>query len=284
MMQSSHTITVESVQQSSRRATIAVVLMTKNEEIRLAACLDRVVGWADEIVIIDDLSTDRTVDVARRYTEKIFSYASEDDHFQQWNRGIDHATSDWILHIDADEFVTPQLKAVISQMLIEAHAYSAFEVMRKNVFLGHPMQHGGWYHRHLILFRRDRARCVGRGIHVRLHVDGTIGFLNADIEHYPFTSLAQFLDRQNHYTSVEAQVMRQTRGQLPMRAIIYQAGWRPLKLFWKFYVKKYGHRDGWHGLVFSVLFAFTHMMLWFKYWELTYAGTSANTAATQANA
>ena len=250
-----------------RRATLSVVLMTKNEEQRLATCLDRVAGWADEIVIIDDLSTDRTVEIARRYTDKIISCASEDDHYRQWNRGIDQATKDWVLHIDADEWVTPKLKAAIDQALSDDQGHSAFDLMRKNVFLGHPMRYGGWYHRHRILFRRDRARCVGKGIHVRLQVEGSVGFLDADIEHYPFTSIAQFIDRQNHYTSVEAQVMREERGILPIRTIVYQAALRPPKLFWKFYIKKRGYRDGWHGFAFSILFAFAHFMLWVKYWE-----------------
>jgi glycosyltransferase involved in cell wall biosynthesis len=252
---------------TARRATLAVVLMTKNEERRLAACLDRVAGWADEIVIIDDMSTDRTVEVARRYTDRIFCIPSEDDHFQQWNRGIDRASNDWILHIDADELVTPELKRAIDAILIDPQGHSAFELMRKNVFLGHPMRYGGWYHRHRILFRRDRARCVGKGIHVQLHVDGSIGFLNADIEHYPFTSIAQFIERQNHYTTVEARVMAEERGRLPARAVYFQAGMRPLKLFWKSYIKKQGYRDGWVGFVFSVLFAFAHFLLWAKYWE-----------------
>lgn len=249
------------------KATVSVVLMTKNEEARLAACLDRVAGWADEIVVIDDLSTDATVEVARRYTDRVFSYASEDDHFQQWNRGIEHATGDWILHIDADEWVTPELKAAIDRVRVDDQGYHAFDVMRNNVFLGHPMRAGGWYHRHRIFFRRDRTRCVGKGIHVRLRIDGPVGFLDADIDHYPFSSIEQFIGRQNHYTSVEARVMAQERGRLPGRTILFQAGLRPVKLFWKMYVKKRGCREGWHGLVFSVLYAWAHFLLWAKYWE-----------------
>lgn len=254
---------------SRPRATLAVVLMTKNEAPRLGTCLDRVAGWADEIVVIDDMSHDGTVEIARRYTDKVFCLPSEDDHFQQWNRGIDRASSDWILHIDADELVTSQLKEAIHGVLADAQGHSAFEVMRKNIFLGRPMRFGGWHHRHRILFRRDRARCIGKGIHVRLRVDGTIGFLNADIEHYPFSSIAQFIERQNHYTSVEARVMVEERGWPSIRTVYFQTGARPLKLFWKFFVKKQGYRDGWVGLVFSFLFAFAHFLLWAKYWELT---------------
>jgi len=252
---------------TGQRATLAVVLMTKNEEARLPACLDRVAGWADEIVIIDDCSSDRTVEVARRYTEKIEVIPSYDDHFAQWNRGIDRARSDWILHIDADEWVTPELKEAISRILVDAQGHSAFEIMRRNVFLGHPMRYGGWYHRHLILFQRERARCVGKGIHVRLKVQGTIGFLDAAIEHYPFSSIAQFISRQNHYTSVEAQVRVERDGPQSARKIWFQTTVRPVKLFWKFYVKKQAYREGWYGFVFSCLFAFTHLLLWAKIWE-----------------
>lgn len=262
-----------------KRETLSVVLMTNNEEARIATCLDRVVDWADELVLIDDLSTDRTVEIARRYTDKIFSYPSEDDHYQQWNRGIDRATSDWILHIDADELVTPQLKTAIHRILEDAQGYSAFEIMRKNFFLGHPMRYGGWYHRHLILFRRERARCVGKGIHVRLRVDGKIGFLEADIEHYPFTTISQFVDRQNHYTTVEARVMGEEQRTVPVRTILYQMSVRPVKLFWKFYVKKQGYREGTYGLVFSLLYAFVHFLLWAKYWELMRAQPRKETPA-----
>jgi (heptosyl)LPS beta-1,4-glucosyltransferase len=253
---------------SGRRATLAVVMMTKNEAHRLAACLDRVAGWADEIVVIDDLSTDGTETVAHRYTDQVHRIASHDDHFAQWNRGIERAASDWVLHIDADEWVTPELKRAINGVLRDDRGHSAFRLMRLNHFLGRPMRHGGWHHPHLILFRRDRARCVGTGIHVRLEVQGTIGQLDADIEHYPFSSIAQFLERQNHYSSVEARVRWEERGRLPMRTIAYQTAWRPGKLFWKFYVKKEGRRDGMVGLIFSVLFAFTHFLLWAQVWEL----------------
>lgn len=260
----------------AKRETLAVVLMTRNEEARLAACLDHVKGWTDEIVIIDDLSTDGTIEVARRYTDKIFSYACEDDHCQQWNRGIEHATADWILHLDADEWVTPQLKQAIDRVLREPSSHSAYEIIRKNFFLGHPMRYGGFYHRHLVFFRRSHARCVGHGVHpaARLVVDGSIGFLDAEVEHYPFASIAQYVARQNHYTSVEARSMLDERGRLPLRHIIFQAAVRPFKLFWKYYVKKKGYRDGWHGLVFCLLYVFVHFMVWVKYWELLYVGSA----------
>lgn len=264
--------------QSQRRATLSVVMMTKNEESRLAACLDQVVGWADEIVVIDDQSTDQTVEIAKRYTDKVFCHASEDNHDRQWNRGSQAALSEWILHIDADEVVTPALKRSIDETLQDPSTYDAFEIMRKNFFLGRAMRFGGWYHRHLVLFRRKRARCVGKGIHVQLQVDGAVGFIRAEIEHYPCTSLTQFVERQNRYTSVEVGIRFEKEGPVSGSVLVYQLLWRPVKLFWKSYVKNHGRKEGWHGLVFALLHAYLHMIFWAKYWEKM-AGFHPSTAA-----
>ena len=249
------------------RESVAVVLMTKNEEKRLSQCLDHVKGWADEIVVIDDESNDRTVEIAKQYTPKVFVHKSEDNHDRQWNLGSEKASSEWILHIDADEIVTPALKSAIDRALAQPNGFSAYDLMRLNFFLGRPMRHGGWRHKHRILFRRTKSRCAGQGIHVKLQVDGKVGFLNAEIEHYPFESITQFIDRQNHYTNVEAEVMLKEKGKLPWKEVRRQMGFRPWKLFWKMVVKQGGWRDGSTGFFFAALFAFFHHALWAKYWE-----------------
>ncbi len=249
------------------RESLAVVLMTKNEEGRLAHCLDQVKGWAEEIVIIDDESRDGTVEIARTYTPHVFIHGSEDNHDRQWNLGIEKASSEWILHIDADEIVTPKLKAAIDRALSDTDGVNAYDLMRLNFFLGRPMRHGGWRHRHRILFRKSKSRCAGQGIHVRLQVDGKVGFLDAEIEHYPFQSLTQFIDRQNHYTTVEAGVLLKEKGRLPWRQVRRQMVFRPWKLFWKSFVKHAGYREGAVGFFFAALFAYFHHALWAKYWE-----------------
>lgn len=249
------------------RESLAVVMMTKNEEKRLAHCLDHVKGWADEIVIIDDESTDRTVEIARGYTPKVFVHKSNDNHDGQWNLGSEKAASEWILHIDADEIVTPALKTAIDKALANTDGVNGFDLLRLNFFLGRPMRHGGWRHKHRILFRRSKSRCAGQGIHVKLQIEGKVGFLNAEIEHYPFQSLSQFIDRQNHYSSVEAGVMLQEKGKLPWKMVRRQMVFRPIKLFWKSYVKQQGFREGTVGFFFAALFAYFHHALWAKYWE-----------------
>jgi (heptosyl)LPS beta-1,4-glucosyltransferase len=274
----------ESAPQPSARPTLAVVLMVKNEQSRLALCLDRVAGWADEIVIIDDLSTDRSVEIARRYTDKIYAYASNNDHCLQWNRGIEHATAEWILHIDADEWVTPKLKQAIDRALANGQDRQAFEMWRLNFFLAHPMRFGGWRQKHLILFRREGTRCVGSGIHTRnrLQFTGSVGFLDEEIEHYPFDSLHQFIERQNLYTSVEASACLRDFGSPAFKRVVFQAAVRPFKLFWKTYVRQQGYKDGWHGLVFAWLSAFSHFIYWVKYWEAAQAAENSKAANAKA--
>lgn len=263
----------ESIAQHPRaatgRPTLAVVLMVKNEEARLARCLDRVAGWADEIVIIDDNSSDRSVEIARRYTQKVYAYPSGDDHCLQWNRGIDHAASEWILHIDADEWVTPKLKQAIDRALANAQDRRAFELIRLNFFLGQPMRFGGWRQRHLILFRRQGTRCVGSGIHTRnrLQFSGSVGFINEEIEHYPFPSIHTFIERQNLYTSVEAAASLRDHGPADFKRVVFQTTVRPLKLFWKGFIRQQGYKDGWRGWVLAWLSAFTHFIHWAKCWE-----------------
>jgi len=249
------------------RESLSVVLMTRNEESRLAHCLDQVKGWAEEIVVVDDESTDRTAEIARAYTPKVFIQRSQDNHDRQWNLGIEKSSSEWILHIDADEIVTPALKSAIDRALAQTDGVSAYDLMRLNFFLGRPMRTGGWRHRHRILFRKTKSRCIGQGIHVRLQVDGKIGFLDAEIEHYPFQSLTQFIDRQNHYTTVESEVLLKEKGKLPWKSVRYQMMVRPWKLFWKSYVKQGGCREGAVGFFFAALFAYFHHALWAKYWE-----------------
>ena len=128
------------------------------------------------------------------------------------------------------------------------------------------MRYGGWYHYSLHFFRRGKASYRGR-IHEDLLVDGSIGFLEAPIEHHPFDSIEQFCDRQNRYTTLEALELFEERGRIPERELRYQIMVKPAKLFWKMYVKKLGFLEGMHGLLFSGLFSFVHFMKWAKYWE-----------------
>lgn len=129
------------------------------------------------------------------------------------------------------------------------------------------MRFGGWDHDSLHLFRRGFAHYEGR-VHERLLVNGTIGTLRVGVEHYPFRSLEEFIDRQNRYTSLEARQLVESQRPLAVRTIWRQTTLKPLKLFWKNIIKKQGFRNGMVGLLFAGLYSFVHLLKWAKVWEI----------------
>lgn len=257
------------------RQTVSVVILAKNEADRIGTCLERL-RWADEIVVVDDMSTDRTAEICRYFGARVVQRPL-DTFSNQANFGLQHATGDWILTLDADELVSPLLRQEIEDVLLRDAGHVGFTFKRLNHFLGHEMRHGGWYHDLLRLFRRDAGTFTGK-VHLTPQLEGPVGRLRGHVEHYPFQSLSQFVDRQNRYTSVEAEELLERHGTALMKAVRGQILVKPAKLAWKFYVKKQGFRDGRHGLVFSMLFAWVHFLKWAKYWELLYTGSSASRA------
>ena len=250
---------------TTTRATLSVVIITKNEEHRITRCLESV-RWADDIVVVDGQSTDQTQAVARTYGATVIERPFSGSFGEERNAGLAVATGEWVLQMDADETVSPELRAAIERLLVEGSSHAALKVRRRNYFLGHRMRYGGWYHYNLVLFRRALVRYEGL-VHERLMVQGTIGVLEGDLLHRPFGSFEQFIERQNRYTSLQARELLQEEGHSSPR-LIRELGVRPVKLWWKLYVKKQGFREGFYGLSFSMLFAWVHFLKWAKYWEL----------------
>ena len=251
---------------SAPRARLSVVVLTKNEERQIARCLESA-QWADEMIVVDGESADRTADICRSYGAAVISHPFSGDFGQERNIGNEAASGDWILQLDADDRVSDELRAQIEIILREDPPYAAYKFRRKNWFLGREMRYGGWYHYYPHLFRRGRAHFEGR-VHHLLRTDGPMGTLEGALEHHPFESLEQFIAKHNRYTSIEAQELLERQGVPELRLVREQLCRKPLKLFWKTYVKKQGFREGWHGFVFSVLFAWVHFLKWAKYWEL----------------
>ncbi len=250
---------------------LSVVIPTKNCEDDIGKCLESV-KWADEIVIVDGYSEDNTPEICSKYTNKIILHKHQGDYYgvgeEERNIGTDNASGDWILQLDSDEIVTDRLKKDIEKILSnQKEPYAAYKFRRKNFFLGHFMRWGGWFHYSLHFFRRGKARYEGN-IHEALIVNGKIGKINGAVEHYPFKSIEQFIQRHNSYSTREAQMLLKKRGALDEKEIVYNIKVKPKKLFWKFYIKKKGFLEGKYGLIFSILFAWVHFLNWSKYWEL----------------
>jgi len=252
------------------RRTIAAVIIAKNEEGRIGPCLESV-KWCDEIVVVDDMSTDDTHRICRRFKAEVVAHPSNGNHDMQRNIGIDISNSNWILQLDADERVRPELRNEIKDVLKNNREFSAYKLGRRNYFLGRFMRFGGWHERQVRLFRKDRASYIGHSVHETLKVYGRVGELKSDLDHYAFSSISQYIDRQLYYASVESRVMHEDMAdKISLEEIRYHLKIKPIKLFLKLFFKKQGFRDGMHGFILSILNAWRHFAIWSIYWERYY--------------
>ncbi|MEK6715462.1 MAG: glycosyltransferase family 2 protein [Candidatus Omnitrophota bacterium] len=245
---------------------LSAVILTKNEEDKISRCIASV-KWADEVLVIDDESTDKTREIAENLGARVVVRPLNGDFAGQRNFGFQQAQGDWVLQMDADEMAAGKLKNEIEKSLTDNCPYSAFIIKRKEFFLGHFMQYGGWYIDELKLFRRGACK-YAHSVHERPQVIGSIGRIDADIEHYPFNSIFQYIERQNRYTSLEAEALFKEKGIVKIKEIKYNLWIKPLKLFFKLYFKKKGYKDGFYGLVYAILNSFRHFLRWAKYWEI----------------
>lgn len=248
------------------RQKLSVVILTKNEEKNIVPCLETV-KWADEIIIMDDNSEDKTVELARRFTDKITISAMDRDFAKQRNLSISLCTGDWILQMDADERVTDGLKKKITEVLENGSDYAAFKYRRVNYFCGEFLKYGGELsHKSLRLFRRGSAEFYGRDDQIK--VSGRVGEWDEVMEHYNFPDIDHYILTQNFYSQTEAEDLNKNADKIPYKELRKELAIGPVKLFFKIYVKKKGYKDGTRGLIFAALSAWRRFLRYAKYWEL----------------
>ena len=251
-----------------QREKLSVVVLTKNEEVVIARCLESV-KWADELIVVDDNSTDRTVEIVKRYTDKVISHPLNNDFSKQRNLGIDRSSGDWILQMDADERVPDALREKITAILDKGSDLSAFRFRRLNNFCGKFLNAGGEdSHRPLRLFRKGKARFSGDAIHEQLKVDGKTGEIDAVMEHYNFPDISHYIATQDFYSGIEARALYEKIGVMPEKRLRKELTFGPVKLFFKIYIKRKGFKDGLHGLIFAMLSAWRRFLIYAKYWEM----------------
>jgi len=180
-------------------APVSVLILTYNEEVNLPYALESVVGWAGQIVVVDSYSTDRTVEIAQSYGADVYQHSYESARNQRnWALQNPSYHHEWILYIDADEQVSPQLQQEIADVLASVpESVAGFLVRRRFIFLGKWLRHGGFYTWFLRLFRRDRCRFDEFNIFEIPIVQGKIGRLNNDIIHQDHKSLSDWIAKQN---------------------------------------------------------------------------------------
>jgi glycosyltransferase involved in cell wall biosynthesis len=243
---------------------ITAVVIVRDEEEQLGACLETVI-WVDEIVVVDTGSRDGTVEVARRYTTKIAEIQFE-GYGHAKNYGVDMATSEWVLSLDADERISEDLRDEIRDLLEGSPAGDGYLIPRLPFFLGKPIRHGGWYPAYVLrLFRRDSGSFTHRKVHEEAVVRGTVLRLAHPILHYTDPDLSHYLKKVNHYTSLSAEEMSESRKPFRLWWLLL----RPPYTFLKMYLLKRGFRDGLHGFVLAVLSSVHVFLKYAKYWEVS---------------
>ncbi len=241
---------------------LSVTIIAWNEEERLRACLESV-AWAEEILVIDAESTDKTVQVAREFTDKIW-VRPWPGFAEQKNFALDQATCEWVLSLDADERVTPELRERISRIVRANGPGDGYSIPRKNIFWGAWVRHGGLYPDYqLRLFRRAAGRFVDSAVHESVVVEGHVEKLAEPLLHHSYRGLDDFVARSNRYSALAARDIVALGG----RAGVLDLALRPLGRFLSMYVARGGFLDGWRGFVLAVLYANYVFLRVAKTWE-----------------
>ena len=246
-------------------ATLSVLVITKNEEHNIVDCLESV-KWADEIVVVDSGSDDKTVELARRYSQKVYVKPWE-GYAASKNFALEQCMGDWILWLDADERVTGALGDEIQSILEQRVTDSVgFEVSRKAFFLGKWIRHCGWYPGYVLrLFRRGSGRWSDKKVHEHLELEGKTGKLKSDLLHYTDPNLWHYFDKFNRYTTLAAEELAGKGEPFQLSQLMV----RPVWLFVRMYFLKSGFQDGVQGFILCALSSCYVFTKYAKLWELT---------------
>jgi glycosyltransferase involved in cell wall biosynthesis len=240
-----------------------VAIIARDEEENLPACLASV-AWADEIVVCDSGSRDRTVEIARQHGARTFE--------DPWRGFAGHkalavsrCTEPWILVLDADERVPEALGQEIRQVLRRPDAADGYTVARRNHFLGAWIRHGGWYpDRSVRLFRAGRGQFAPRAVHETVQISGAVGALAEPMEHYTYRSVGAFLQRMERYAGLAAEEMRAAGRRCRLTDLTLRPAWTFLRM----YLFQRGLLDGRRGFILAALYAGYTFAKYARLWEM----------------
>jgi glycosyltransferase involved in cell wall biosynthesis len=240
---------------------VSVAIITKDEEANIEDAL-KSVSDAQEIVVVDAFSTDSTIEICKKYTDHIFQHEWQ-GYAKQKQIAVDHCTLPWVLILDADERVTPELKKEITDLLPETD-HDGFYIPRKNYFLGKWIKHGGWWPDYTLrLFKKEKGKLEPREVHERVIVDGSIGYLKNPLVHYTYWSMSDFIKRMENYSTLSSlEIKREGK-----KAGILSLTVRPALTFLKMYFLRGGFLDGKRGFMLAILYSFYTFLKYAKTWE-----------------
>ncbi len=246
---------------------ISVVIIAKNEAARINDCLASV-AWAAERVVVDDGSSDETVALAQRMGARVLSRRMDiEGRHRNW--AYEQATQPWVLSLDADERVTPELAEEIRRLFAGTPPYDAYTMPRRNFIGTYWLRYGGWYpSAQLRLFQRGVFRYEEAEVHPRAICDRAWGNLRGDLVHYSYADISDFMAKLNNQTTREAAKWHRTGRRMGLGVVL----WRAADRFVRAYVFKQGYRDGFLGLMAALFGSWYQLLSYAKYWELQQRG------------
>jgi len=244
---------------------LSVVISAFNEEKKIQACLESA-KFADEIIFVDNSSTDKTLEIAKKYTKKVYIQKNNPAKIDlQKNFGIEKATGDWILILDSDEVITQELSQAIQQVMKSKEPADGYFIPRKNIIFGKWIQHSGWYPDYqLRLFLKGKGRYQQQHYHEPITVEGETEELKENLLHYNYESIRQFLHK-----SFQVYAPNESENFLRKGYVFdYKDAVRfPLNEFISRYFARNGYKDGYHGLMLSLLMAVYYFAIFCYLWE-----------------
>lgn len=286
---------------------LSVVLAVRNEELNLARCLESVKDIADEIIVVDEYSKDKTVEIAKSFGAKVYEEPHHDIFHITKQVALDKANGEWILQMDADEVITPDLadeiKEVIKmsdQEILERRPKNmrlwrlfmrhekaieerdgkigkdtgevvAFFIPRLNMFLGRPLIHAGVYPDPAIrLVKKGKAHFPAKSVHEIMEIDGEIAWLYNNMEHHDSPTFRRYLARANRYTDLTANEFEQKKLSKKINVLIYYSFIKPFIVFMNLFFRHKGFLDGIAGFLWSGFSALHFPIAYYKYWTRRY--------------
>jgi glycosyltransferase involved in cell wall biosynthesis len=243
---------------------LSVSIICFNEEQNLRRCLESV-SWADEIVVVDSFSQDRTLEIAKEYTGRVFERGWT-GYRDQKNFALSKCNGEWILSLDADEEVPDALREEVQEEIRRSRKKEGYRIPRRSYYQGRWINHSGFYpDRQLRLFKRGLGAWVGGRVHERVEVQGRVGHLKNDLLHYPYGgTISGMLGKVDAFSSLTAEDMYDRGKRYHLRQLIV----RPVTKFMEVYVLKLGFLDGLPGFIIASMSSITMFVRYSKLREL----------------
>ncbi len=244
---------------------LSVVISAYNAQDKIEDCL-KSVRFADEIIVINNSSQDKTEEIAKKYTSKVFTRINNLMLNVNKNFGFSKASGEWILNLDDDERVTAELeKEIKATIRNDDKNIQGYYIPRKNIIFGKWIEHTGWYpDPQLRLFRKGKGKFAEKHVHEMIDIDGKVEYLKEPMIHFNYTSVSQFLVKMtNIYVPNEADVKISQGYKVDFADSIKF----PLREFLSRFFARQGYKDGFHGLMLSLLMAFYHFAIFALIWE-----------------